>query len=66
MVSYNGKIRVAVKAEKDFIDISKFKCCLENAFQKIFKVVYEITYAPQHVKGWHKNVPISWLPEGLN
>ncbi|XP_044501643.1 wax ester synthase/diacylglycerol acyltransferase 4-like [Mangifera indica] len=51
MVSYNGKIRVAVKAEKDFIDISKFKCCLENAFQKIFKVVYEITYASQHVKG---------------
>ncbi|KAF2283238.1 hypothetical protein GH714_043590 [Hevea brasiliensis] len=37
MVSYTGKLRIAVGTEKDFIDPQKFKSCIENAFEMIFK-----------------------------
>ncbi|KAJ4845595.1 hypothetical protein Tsubulata_005726 [Turnera subulata] len=37
MVSYTGKLRVAVGAEKGFIDPQKFKACVEDAFESIFK-----------------------------
>ncbi|KAJ0110543.1 hypothetical protein Patl1_02265 [Pistacia atlantica] len=50
IVSYTGKLRVAVGAEKGFIDTPKFKCCVENAFQMILKAACESTGAPQHVR----------------
>ncbi|WCJ30797.1 O-acyltransferase (WSD1-like) family protein [Euphorbia peplus] len=36
MMSYRGQLRIAVGAEKDFIDPEKFKTCIENAFEMIF------------------------------
>ncbi|XP_061946810.1 wax ester synthase/diacylglycerol acyltransferase 4-like [Populus nigra] len=37
MVSYAGKLRVAVGTEKGFMDSQKFKSCMETAFEMIFK-----------------------------
>ncbi|KAJ6690853.1 O-ACYLTRANSFERASE WSD1-LIKE [Salix koriyanagi] len=37
MVSYTGKLRVAVGTEKGFMDSQKFKSCIETAFEMIFK-----------------------------
>ncbi|XP_042521005.1 wax ester synthase/diacylglycerol acyltransferase 4-like [Macadamia integrifolia] len=37
IVSYMGKLRVAVGAEKGFIDDKLYASCLENAFTRIFK-----------------------------
>ncbi|KAJ4976860.1 hypothetical protein NE237_001966 [Protea cynaroides] len=37
MVSYMGKLRVAVGAEKDFINEKLYISCLEKAFTRIFK-----------------------------
>ncbi|MCD9644488.1 hypothetical protein HAX54_032710 [Datura stramonium] len=37
MMSYMGKLRVAVGTEKGLIDPQKFKCSIENAFGRIFK-----------------------------
>ncbi|XP_055801391.1 wax ester synthase/diacylglycerol acyltransferase 4-like [Solanum dulcamara] len=37
MMSYMGKLRVAVGTEKGLIDPQKFKCSIENAFDRIFK-----------------------------
>ncbi|KAK9150144.1 hypothetical protein Syun_008453 [Stephania yunnanensis] len=37
MVSYNGKIRLAVGAEKSYINIQVFMSCIENAFERISK-----------------------------
>ncbi|KAJ0054383.1 hypothetical protein Pint_02264 [Pistacia integerrima] len=50
IVSYTGKLRVAVGAEKGFIDTPKFKCCVENAFQMILKAACESTCTPQQVR----------------
>ncbi|KAF9589995.1 hypothetical protein IFM89_030145 [Coptis chinensis] len=36
MVSYMGKVRVAVGAQKGFINHQKFNSCLEKAFESIF------------------------------
>ena len=36
-MSYMGKLRVAVGTEKGLIDPQKFKCSIENAFDRIFK-----------------------------
>ncbi|KAJ8527823.1 hypothetical protein K7X08_015274 [Anisodus acutangulus] len=36
MMSYMGKLRVAVGTEKGHIDPQKFKCSIENAFDRIF------------------------------
>ncbi|KAK3184112.1 hypothetical protein Dsin_031398 [Dipteronia sinensis] len=35
VISYMGKLRVVVVAEKGFIDAQKLKSCIENAFQMI-------------------------------
>lgn len=37
MMSYMGTLRVAVGTEKGLIDPQKFKCSIENAFDRIFK-----------------------------
>ncbi|KAF6140009.1 hypothetical protein GIB67_042148 [Kingdonia uniflora] len=37
MVSYMGKLRVAVGAERGFIDHKLFNSCLDKAFERIFK-----------------------------
>lgn len=37
MMSYMGKLRVAVGTEKGLIDPQKFKCSIEDAFDRIFK-----------------------------
>ncbi|XP_011037140.1 PREDICTED: O-acyltransferase WSD1-like [Populus euphratica] len=42
MVSYAGKLRVAVGTEKGFMDSQKFKSCLETAFEMISKSSCEI------------------------
>lgn len=36
-MSYMGTLRVAVGTEKGPIDPQKFKCSIENAFDRIFK-----------------------------
>ncbi|KAA8524379.1 hypothetical protein F0562_010802 [Nyssa sinensis] len=41
MVSYVGKLRVSVGVEKGFMDPCKFKSCIENAFQMIFKAAVQ-------------------------
>ncbi|KAA8524376.1 hypothetical protein F0562_010799 [Nyssa sinensis] len=40
-VSYVGKLRVSVGVEKGFMDPCKFKSCIENAFQMIFKAAVQ-------------------------
>ncbi|KDP24112.1 hypothetical protein JCGZ_25769 [Jatropha curcas] len=47
IVSYMGKLRVAALVEKDFIDQQKYKSCIENAFEMIFKAACEAP-APQN------------------
>lgn len=42
MVSYAGKLKVAVGTEKGFMDSQKFKSCMETAFEMIFKSSCEI------------------------
>ncbi|GAB4832007.1 hypothetical protein Ancab_006024 [Ancistrocladus abbreviatus] len=37
VMSYMRNLRIAVGVEKGFIDLQKFKMCLENAFQLIFE-----------------------------
>lgn len=39
MVSYMGKLRVAVGTEKGHIDPNKFKSCVQNSFDMMFKAV---------------------------
>ncbi|MFQ6648496.1 hypothetical protein Gotur_021903 [Gossypium turneri] len=41
MVSYMGKLRIAVGAEKGYIDPPKFKSSIENAFEMILKAAHE-------------------------
>lgn len=41
MVSYMGKLTVAVGAQKDYIDSQKYKSCVESAFGMILKAAYE-------------------------
>ncbi|MBA0750900.1 hypothetical protein Gogos_002278 [Gossypium gossypioides] len=41
MVSYMGKLRIAVGTEKDYIDPPKFKSSIENAFEMILKAAHE-------------------------
>ncbi|KAL1555607.1 wax ester synthase/diacylglycerol acyltransferase 4-like [Salvia divinorum] len=41
MVSYVGKLRIAVTAEKGFIDQNKLKSCIEYAFEVIYKAALE-------------------------
>nr|GMD31907.1 O-acyltransferase WSD1-like [Ipomoea batatas] len=38
MVSYVGKLRLAIVTEKDFIDGKKLKSCIESAFDEIFRL----------------------------
>ena len=42
MISYMGKLRVAVGTEKDYIDPQKFNSCIENAFEMMLKAAHEI------------------------
>ncbi|GAV80596.1 WES_acyltransf domain-containing protein/DUF1298 domain-containing protein [Cephalotus follicularis] len=42
VLSYMGKLRVAVGTEKGFIDPQKFKACIEIAYQKMLKAASEI------------------------
>ncbi|KAL5793759.1 hypothetical protein ACOSP7_002353 [Xanthoceras sorbifolium] len=37
IMSYNGKVRVAIGAEKGLVDAQKLKSCIEKAFQMILK-----------------------------
>ncbi|XP_052177580.1 wax ester synthase/diacylglycerol acyltransferase 7-like [Diospyros lotus] len=37
MMSYVGKLRVAIRMEKGFMDPHKFSCCVETAFHMILK-----------------------------
>ncbi|XP_031255326.1 O-acyltransferase WSD1-like [Pistacia vera] len=48
IVSYMGKLRVAVGAEKGFVDAHKLKSCIENAFQMIHTAACGI--APQQAR----------------
>ncbi|TYJ40323.1 hypothetical protein E1A91_A04G132400v1 [Gossypium mustelinum] len=41
MVSYMGKLRIAVGTEKDYIDLPKFKSSIKNAFEMILKATHE-------------------------
>ncbi|KAL3821462.1 hypothetical protein ACJIZ3_007367 [Penstemon smallii] len=41
LVSYVGKMRVAITVEKGFIDQNKFKSCIEYAFEAIFKAAFD-------------------------
>ncbi|KAL7000413.1 hypothetical protein U1Q18_001562 [Sarracenia purpurea var. burkii] len=38
MVSYMGKLRIAVGVEKGYINPDKFKSCIHKAFEMMFKV----------------------------
>jgi hypothetical protein len=42
IVSYMGNLRVTAGIEKGFLDPQKFKSCVENAFEIIFKAADEI------------------------
>ncbi|XP_057793352.1 wax ester synthase/diacylglycerol acyltransferase 4-like [Salvia miltiorrhiza] len=42
MVSYVGKLRIAVTSEKEFIDPNKMKSCIEYAFEVIYKAALEV------------------------
>ncbi|GLU06412.1 hypothetical protein SLE2022_234510 [Rubroshorea leprosula] len=42
VLSYTGKLRVAVGTEKGFIDEEKFRVSIENAFDMIFKAALRI------------------------
>ena len=42
MISYMGKLKVAVGIEKDYIDPQKFNSCMENAFEMMLKTANEI------------------------
>lgn len=42
VISYMRKLRVAVVAEKGFIDAQKLKSCIENAFEMIFDAACNI------------------------
>ncbi|KAL5797541.1 hypothetical protein ACOSQ2_002361 [Xanthoceras sorbifolium] len=42
MVSYMGKLRIAVGTEKGFLDPNKFQECIGNAFEIILKAAQEI------------------------
>ncbi|XVE49943.1 hypothetical protein DITRI_Ditri01bG0122600 [Diplodiscus trichospermus] len=42
MVSYMGKLKVAIGTEKDYIDPQKFKTCIEDAFGLMLKAAHEI------------------------
>ncbi|PIN14797.1 hypothetical protein CDL12_12571 [Handroanthus impetiginosus] len=41
MISYVGKLRIAVTVEKGFIDQNKLKSCIEYAFEVIYKAALE-------------------------
>ncbi|MBA0872972.1 hypothetical protein Goshw_024517 [Gossypium schwendimanii] len=41
MVSYMGKLRIAVGTEKGYIDPPRFKSSIENAFEMILKAAHE-------------------------
>lgn len=41
MVSYVGKLRIAMTMEKDFMDPNKFKSCLEYAFESIYSAALD-------------------------
>ncbi|KAK1568125.1 hypothetical protein Q3G72_020929 [Acer saccharum] len=43
VLSYNGKLRIAIGAEKGLIDAQKLKSCIENAFQTILKAACDDT-----------------------
>ncbi|KAI5652553.1 hypothetical protein M9H77_29740 [Catharanthus roseus] len=43
IISYVGTVRVAFGVEKDYIDPSKFKSCIHNAFETIFQAATETT-----------------------
>ncbi|PPD71803.1 hypothetical protein GOBAR_DD31304 [Gossypium barbadense] len=42
MFSYMGKLRVAFKTEKGFIDPEKLKSSIHNAFEMMLKVAQDI------------------------
>ncbi|KAI3891015.1 hypothetical protein MKW98_007320 [Papaver atlanticum] len=42
-VSYMGKLRIAVGAEKELINHKLFNTCMENAFEKIFNDAINVT-----------------------
>ncbi|XP_057792473.1 wax ester synthase/diacylglycerol acyltransferase 4-like [Salvia miltiorrhiza] len=42
MISYVGKLRIAVTSEKGFIDQNKMKSCIEYAFEVIYKAAIEV------------------------
>ncbi|KAF8391334.1 hypothetical protein HHK36_023638 [Tetracentron sinense] len=70
IMTYMGKLRVALGAQKDFIDHQKFKSCLETAFEKIFKASVMDNNGIQRWKKVdvklqnHVNVPV--FPDGLS
>ena len=43
IMSYNGKLRIAIGAEKGLIDAQKLKSCIDNAFQTILKAACDDT-----------------------
>ncbi|KAL5864855.1 hypothetical protein ACOSQ3_002369 [Xanthoceras sorbifolium] len=48
-MNYNGKVRVAIGAEKGLVDAQKLKSCIEKAFQMILKAACDtfIPYSPK-------------------
>ncbi|KAL5797548.1 hypothetical protein ACOSQ2_002368 [Xanthoceras sorbifolium] len=49
IMNYNGKVRVAIGAEKGLVDAQKLKSCIEKAFQMILKAACDtfIPYSPK-------------------
>ncbi|XP_073025631.1 wax ester synthase/diacylglycerol acyltransferase 4-like [Primulina eburnea] len=41
LVSYVGKLRIAMTMEKDFMDPNKFKSCIEYAFESIYSAALD-------------------------
>lgn len=41
IISYVGKLRIAMTMEKGFVDPTKLKSCIEHAFEVISKAAYE-------------------------
>lgn len=41
MISYMGKLRIAITVEKGFIDQNKLKSCIEHAFEIIYNAALQ-------------------------
>lgn len=42
VLSYVGKLRIAIAVEKDFIDMKKLKACIQGSLDTIFEAAVPI------------------------